>query len=143
MKTGEIVQIGVIGAVLLGGGAVLLSKVTGPSPDAVIVEVNVPDLSSAAQNGKRVYDKSCASCHGENASGTKVGPPLIHDIYNPGHHADEAFRRAVNNGVQQHHWPYGNMPPRPEVSRNETAAIIDYVREVQAANGVTYKPHQM
>jgi len=107
------------------------------------VTVTVPALSPLAKTGERAFAADCARCHGVNGAGTDRGPPLIHDLYNPGHHPDAAFVRAVRYGVRQHHWPYGNMPPRPEVSDAELAAIIRYVRELQRANGIHYKPHIM
>jgi cytochrome c551/c552 len=35
------------------------------------------------------------------------------------------------------------MPPQPQVSDEELAAIIRYVRELQTANGIFYRPHRM
>lgn len=139
MRTGEVIQIVVIGSVLLGGVAVVVSNATGPSPK----EVTVPDLSKTAIKGSKIYNASCAECHGQNSAGTQNGPPLVHNIYNPGHHNDDAFYRAAQQGVKQHHWPYGNMPPRPEVSRSDVSSIIAYVRELQRANGIFYQKHRM
>ncbi|GMQ96186.1 MAG: hypothetical protein BMS9Abin14_703 [Gammaproteobacteria bacterium] len=105
--------------------------------------VRVPELSRAAVAGQKAFDKNCARCHGARASGTGKGPPLIHDFYNPGHHPDSAFFAAAKSGVRQHHWQFGNMPARPEVSNSQMAAIIRYVRELQRANGITYRKHRM
>ncbi|MFV2035296.1 MAG: cytochrome c, partial [Halocynthiibacter sp.] len=88
----------------------------------------IPQLSTMAAQGKIDFNTSCARCHGVNAAGTDKGPPLVHDIYNPGHHADEAFFRAVKNGVPQHHWPYGNMPARPEVNDRQLNQCVRLVR---------------
>jgi hypothetical protein len=35
------------------------------------------------------------------------------------------------------------MPPLPQVSDEEVAAIVRYVRELQEANGIFYRPHDM
>jgi hypothetical protein len=35
------------------------------------------------------------------------------------------------------------MPPQPDVSREQVAAIVKYVRELQTANGITTRPHTM
>lgn len=125
------------------GVAMGISKFIGSSPKALVVEVTVPALSPVAQKGKKSFDVNCASCHGPNASGTDKGPPLIHNIYNPGHHGDGAFQVAAQNGVRAHHWPYGNMPPQPQVKQAEVSDIIRYVREVQMANGIRYQQHKM
>ena len=104
----------------------------------------MPDeLSPVAMEGKAVFDDNCAACHGENASGTDQGPPLVHDIYNPGHHADMAFVLAARQGVRAHHWRFGNMPPQPGVTETEVEKVVQYVRELQQANGITYRPHNM
>jgi cytochrome c len=107
------------------------------------VSVQVPELSAVAVVGRKAFDESCASCHGTHGSGTDQGPPLIHDIYNPGHHADSAFYAAAKRGVRQHHWRYGSMPAQPQLTDSQMSAIIRYVRELQRANGITYRPHRM
>lgn len=106
-------------------------------------DVKIPQLSSQAAGGKAAFDANCAACHGPNGAGTGNGPPLIHDIYNPGHHSDEAFFLAAKLGVRRHHWPYGDMPPQPQVTQDQVVAIVRYVRELQAANGIGYRPHRM
>ncbi|WP_246660503.1 cytochrome c [Nitratireductor sp. XY-223] len=100
------------------------------------VNITVPELSSAAAAGKSLFDENCAACHGNNAAGSPDGPPLVHIIYEPGHHSDASFYLAVSQGVRQHHWTFGNMPAQPHVSEKDVALIIEYVRELQAANGI-------
>ena len=103
-----------------------------------IVSVNVPaTLSARAQLGRTTYDANCASCHGRNAAGQDgVAPPLVHIVYEPGHHGDESFQRAVARGVRAHHWRFGDMPPVEGLSRRDVAAVVAYVRELQRANGI-------
>jgi len=106
-------------------------------------EMTQPPLAGAARVGQQLFQANCAACHGETAAGTGTGPPLVHDIYNPGHHSDQAFHAAVARGAQQHHWSFGNMPPQPQVSHEQTAAIIRFIRDLQIANGIGYRPHRM
>ncbi len=110
---------------------------------SAVDSVRVPELSRVAVAGQKAFDRSCAGCHGARGSGTDKGPPLIHDFYNPGHHGDDAFYAAARRGVRQHHWRFGNMPARPKVSKSQMVAIIRYVRELQRANGITYRKHVM
>ena len=134
----------VVSALAAGLGVLVWRLATPLGPDAGYrVSVKVPDFSSLARAGKSAFDANCAVCHGPNASGTDHGPPLVHDIYNPGHHADEAFYLAAQRGVPRHHWRYGDMPPQLQVSREQMAAVIRYVRELQVANGVMYRQHRM
>ncbi|MDC1412013.1 cytochrome c [Amylibacter sp.] len=94
-------------------------------------------LSQNAQSGKRDFEAKCAACHGMNAAGQDgVAPPLVHKIYEPSHHGDESFQRAVSIGVQAHHWRFGNMPPVEGLTRGDVKMIISYIRELQRSNGI-------
>lgn len=103
-----------------------------------IVEVALPsELSQTAEVGKRVFDTSCAACHGANAAGQNgVAPPLVHKIYEPSHHSDAAFLLAAKNGVRAHHWNFGNMPPVEGLTDADVKMVAAYVRELQRANGI-------
>lgn len=87
--------------------------------------------------GKKLYSANCAKCHGEIADGkVDLGPPLVHQFYRRGHHADIAFYRAAERGVKAHHWPFGDMPKQPQVSRDDMKQIIGYLRQLQKLNGI-------
>lgn len=106
-------------------------------PGATLVEVTVPDLAGPEALGAVAYAAKCAECHGENAAGKDgSGPPLVHKIYEPNHHADAGFFSAVRNGARAHHWPFGDMKPVEGLTDAEIATIIAYVRKLQAANGI-------
>lgn len=87
-------------------------------------------------NGERLFGENCAACHGATAEGTTVGPPLVHAVYNPNHHPDFSFHNAVNDGVPQHHWAFGDMEPRPGLSGSDVNDIICYVRQLQVDEGI-------
>lgn len=109
------------------------SVVGGPLADVVLPD----EYSEAAKIGKQAFNAKCADCHGVNAQGQRgVAPPLVHVIYEPGHHGDESFQRAVSMGVRAHHWPFGNMPPVDGMTRADVAMIVAYIRELQRANGI-------
>ncbi len=111
------------------------SNIAQGDPIATVV---LPEtLSANAQIGKNIFNAKCAACHGENATGRNgMAPPLVHKIYRPGHHSDEAFQIAAARGVQSHHWRFGNMPPVEGVTRGDIAEVVQYVRELQRANGI-------
>ena len=104
----------------------------------VLADVLLPEaLSQNAQIGQIAFDAKCAACHGANAAGQDgVAPPLVHIIYEPSHHGDEAFQRAAAMGVRGHHWPFGDMPAVEGVTRGDVTMIIAYIRELQRANGI-------
>ena len=88
------------------------------------------------QIGEAKFGASCAGCHGVRAVGTKQGPPLVHKVYEPNHHADVAFQRAAENGVRAHHWEFGNMPKIEGLTAGDVDHIILYVRWLQREAGI-------
>ena len=98
--------------------------------------VIVPHLTGTALEGEGLFNANCSACHGLNAVGTSQGPPLLHRTYVPGHHPDMSFHNAVRNGVWQHHWSFGEMPPVGAVTPQEVDKVICYVREMQRVNGI-------
>ncbi len=104
------------------------------APEAT--SIIMPELSQIAQSGEIAFKESCAACHGATLAGTDSGPPLIHQLYVPGHHGDAAIARAAKNGVISHHWGFGNMPPVVGITDANLRWITTYIREMQVANGI-------
>jgi len=127
----------VAGLVLVGGYFFFKPRTPIQSSGGALAEVKVPTLAGAALVGEETFNANCASCHGKNAAGKDgIAPPLVHKIYEPGHHGDMAFVLAAKQGVRQHHWSFGNMPPVPDLSDEQLSDIIAYVRKLQRANGI-------
>ena len=143
MKIAKRLPVLFVTVVFVGGIAVIAWRFFSPSAGSAIVSVRVPALSATALAGQQAFDANCAACHGPNGAGTDQGPPLVHDIYNPGHHSDQAFFLAAKRGVRAHHWNFGDMPPLPQVNDDQISAIVRYVRELQRANGIRYRVHRM
>ncbi len=106
--------------------------------DEAMVDVTLPaSLTPAESIGSMAFATHCSACHGTNAAGRAgMGPPLVHIIYEPGHHSDDSIRRAVTQGVRGHHWPFGDMPPVEGLDPTDLEAIIAWVRAMQRANGI-------
>ncbi|MDU9005437.1 c-type cytochrome [Sedimentitalea todarodis] len=129
--------IAVFAALAIAAGIVIWMRPRPPQPTAVTTELKIPPLTEAETLGKLVYDAKCATCHGQNGAGADgAGPPLVHKIYEPGHHGDYAFQMAVSNGVQSHHWSFGDMPPVEGLTQADVKNIVSYVRALQRANGI-------
>ncbi len=133
----------VIGILLLISGTVFWwYQASTPANEAgfgaAMVQVKLPEeLSALAKRGEGLFHQNCASCHGINGAGQDgVAPPLIHRIYEPSHHSDLSFQRAMTLGVRAHHWPFGNMPPVAGLSQADTVPIIAYIRTIQRKNGI-------
>ena len=122
-------------AFAIGAVVIVIKQMSGPTTGGNS-RVKVPALSGTATEGKKLFDANCKVCHGANASGTRRGPSFINAIYRRNHHGDGAFYMAVKQGARAHHWPFGNMPPLPQVNEAQVEKIVAYVRELQAANGL-------
>ncbi len=85
--------------------------------------------------GQSVYAQNCASCHGVNLEGTDKGPSQLSIVYEPNHHNDDSYRSAIANGVPQHHWPFGDMPPVEGLNAEEVEAVIAFIRSEQERQG--------
>ncbi|MGE0472867.1 MAG: cytochrome c [Nitrospirales bacterium] len=108
-------------------------RLTGSSTPVVEATMKVPD---DLQKGNEKFHAFCAPCHGPQGVGTDHGPPLVHKIYEPSHHADMAFQRAAAQGVRAHHWKFGNMPKIDGVTSEDVTEIIGYVRWLQKQAGI-------
>lgn len=130
----------IAGAILVAALSLYLFANQAPAPVKAgppLVAVVVPEFTADELTGEAAYKVRCASCHGVNAAGQDgVAPPLVHRIYEPGHHGDQAFLVAAQQGVRAHHWRFGDMPPVEGITEAEVASIVTYVRALQRANGI-------
>ena len=119
-----------------GNGATQIPPI-GPIGDAGTLPTETTlEKSPSFSAGETLFNANCAVCHGERAAGAESGPPLVHRVYEPGHHPDFAFHNAVQKGVPSHHWLFGDMPPVANLSEEDVSHIICYVRELQRAEGI-------
>jgi mono/diheme cytochrome c family protein len=93
-------------------------------------------LPSELKEGEAKFNTFCSPCHGAKGSGTTQGPPLVHKIYEPNHHADMAFQRAAAQGVRAHHWQFGDMPKIEGVTPEDVTQITGYIRWLQRQAGI-------
>lgn len=122
-----------IGAWLLGLTLLAACDSSTPSKPAAVEGGPVP---TEFQAGETTFNANCAACHGKQAVGTDHGPPLVHKVYEPNHHGDQAFQYAAANGVRSHHWQFGNMPKIESVTPGDVDQIVKYVRWLQRQAGI-------
>jgi mono/diheme cytochrome c family protein len=92
--------------------------------------------SAAFEQGEKIYFVSCVQCHGSSLRGTDQGPPLIWDLYVSRHHSDRQFKKAVSEGVQEHHWRFGDMPAFPDLTESDVDNVVFFVRSVLRKHGI-------
>ncbi len=109
---------------------------TADGPDPAVLAAVAARSPAEHQQGKEFFANYCAMCHGENGGGSESGPPLVHHVYRPAHHADAAFLLAVQIGVRAHHWRFGDMAPVPGVDGAASGRIVAYLRWLQVENGI-------
>lgn len=122
------VNIWLLPAVFVVSQTVIAEGLHIPSPS--------PGLMPNAVIGQALYTQNCASCHGADLNGSDKGPPFLHRVYEPSHHADLAFQLAVKNGTRAHHWQFGDMKPVPAMTPDDVAHITAYVRAIQRKAGI-------
>jgi len=105
------------------------------SPPAILASTEKP-LPAELKEGETKFNTFCSRCHGPQGQGTNQGPPLVHKIYEPNHHADIAFQRAAAQGVRAHHWQFGNMPKIEGVVPEDVSQVIAYIRWLQRQAGI-------
>ena len=120
-----------IGMWLLGLSLLVACDSSQPKP-----AVGGGSVPAEFQVGETTFNANCAACHGKQAAGTDHGPPLVHKIYEPHHHGDQAFLLAAANGVRAHHWEFGNMPKIDGVTPENVDQIVKYVRWLQRQAGI-------
>jgi len=122
-----------IGICMLGLSLLAACDSSAPSKTAAVGGGPIP---AEFQAGETIFNANCSACHGKQAAGTDHGPPLVHKVYEPNHHGDEAFKRAAANGVKAHHWEFGNMPKIDAVTPADVDQIVKYVRWQQRQAGI-------
>ncbi len=108
-----------------------------PSDSGPVAQISADtELPTQFKEGEMKFTTFCSPCHGAQGTGTNQGPPLVHKIYEPNHHADMAFQRAAAQGVKAHHWKFGNMPKIEGVAPDDVTQIIGYIRWLQRQAGI-------
>jgi cytochrome c2 len=107
-----------------------------PEEGRQAIHLPPPGFQGDTNQGYGLFQQFCATCHGIDGKGNEQGPPLVHPVYRPAHHADLTFHMAVRNGVQPHHWKFGKMPSQPDVTPEDIEHVIAYIRQEQRRAGI-------
>jgi len=89
----------------------------------LIALVVLAGCSETSTDGRVLYSRRCATCHGADLEGA-VGPAL--DASSPSATAsDESIRTVIRQGAK-------GMPSDRSLNDVQLGAIVDYVRRLQA-----------
>lgn len=121
-----------VSALVLVLGATQACSQSGVEPATGTVASAPAEL----RDGEQKFIANCSRCHGIGGVGTTQGPPFVHKVYEPNHHGDAAFQRAVATGVKAHHWQFGDMPKVEAVQPEDVDQIVKYVRWLQKQAGI-------
>jgi len=132
----RIVSIGIAGTPM----ASFATEFTPEQRWNVVAYVNSLRTTRAQEmEGEGLYTQRCASCHGVTGAGdgvyarslTKL-PPEIGSVAWQVEHSDEEIAGAVLNGI-----PGGAMPPSRDLSPDEAASLVAYVRTLPQRDRTT------
>lgn len=91
------------------------------------------DAERILKQGKELYGKLCVDCHGSKGQGSAPDyPPLAGNHAIAGPQAVNAIRAVLNGGFPPstvgNPYPFGMPPFGPQLSDQEVAALVSYVR---------------
>ncbi|BEV14493.1 cytochrome c [Herbaspirillum sp. DW155] len=91
------------------------------------------DAERILKQGKKLYGELCVDCHGSKGQGSAPDyPPLADNHAIAGPQAVNAIRAVLNGGFPPstagNPYPFGMPPFGPQLSDQEVAALVSYVR---------------
>jgi mono/diheme cytochrome c family protein len=106
------------------------------NPEAAKVKNPVPATTESLSDGKRIYQRYCASCHGSNAEGgpgndlIPAAPDLTDKEWQHGSTDGEIFS-VIKNGVppEMNMVPFGDQLKDPEIWN-----VVNYIKSVGKKN---------
>jgi len=101
-----------------------------------IAKVEVKEIAIDHAGFKIFNDNGCQNCHGDKLQGSLAGPPLIYSLYKSSHHNDLRLFTSIKEGVDQHHWFFGNMPAHDYISDEDIHTIVQFIRQSLILNNI-------
>jgi len=118
--------------VLAAAGSIVVAATAQGNPDAANIKNPVASTPDSINDGKRHYQRLCASCHGANAEGgagndlIPAAPDLTDNEWKHGATDGEIFA-AIKNGIP----PDLNMIPfGDQLKDQEIWNVVNYLRSL-------------
>jgi len=114
------------------------------------VQIKVPSAQAEALygQGRKIYEKRCVDCHQRHGEGVpRIYPPLVNNEAILVPYPINAIRIVVNGGfppsTQGNPRPYGMPPFGQDLSDNEIAAVVSYVRQSWGNHAAPVSPAEV
>ena len=106
-----------------------------------------PETRRVFENGKRIYEDQCASCHMSDGRGKPPHyPPLANNQSIEMVSAVNPIRMVLNGGyppgTKKNPMPYGMPPFAQSLSDEEVAAVVTYIRTAWGNMGAPVTPRE-
>jgi mono/diheme cytochrome c family protein len=106
---------------------------------------NTPAGVQVFSEGRRVYEAKCSVCHGNDGKGMPPHyPPLANNQSIEMESAVNPIRMVLNGGyppgTRKNPMPYGMPPFAQDLSDNEVAAVVTYIRTAWGNRGAPVTP---
>jgi mono/diheme cytochrome c family protein len=125
----------------------LKSLGAGSPPAAEVSAIPAPESSLLMNFGQTVYNARCASCHGADGRGMPPDyPPLAGNPSIQMQSAVNPIRMVLNGGfppgTKGNPMPYGMPPFAQNLSDDEVAAVVTYIRAAWGNQGAAVSSRQ-
>lgn len=117
-------------------------------PEPAQIKVPVGQAEALYTQGRKLYEEHCVDCHQRGGEGVpRIYPPLVNNeaILMP--YPINAIRIVVNGGfppsTQGNPRPYGMPPFSQDLSDNEIAAVVSYVRQSWGNHAAPVSPAEV
>jgi mono/diheme cytochrome c family protein len=107
---------------------------SGEPPEPSQVKVPAAQAEAMMRQGGKLYENHCADCHQRHGEGVpRIYPPLVNNEAILMRYPVNAIRIVVNGGfppsTEGNPRPYGMPPFGQDLSDQEIAAVVSYVRQ--------------
>jgi cytochrome c553 len=118
------------------------------APEPQVTQVTPAENSLLMRLGKSVYVAQCALCHGNNGAGEPTRyPPLANNQSIQMESAVNPIRMVLNGGfppsTSGNPMPYGMPPFAQNLSNDEVAAVVTYIRSSWGNHGTAISARQV
>jgi mono/diheme cytochrome c family protein len=120
----------------------------GEPPDPAQIRVTGQQAEALMRKGAKIYEDHCVQCHQRKGEGVPhIYPPLVNNEAIVMHYPINAIRMVVNGGfppsTQGNPRPYGMPPFSQDLSDEEIAAVVTFIRQAWGNHAPAVSPAEV